>query len=110
MLIKVSSTSNNIILSDIVPPTVNDPYAAYRGTVVYSIIGLPAFKESVQAQLKMGLIDTDDRLRVRYSSPGAPFWAIWTDQIGYFTLAEIEEIWGFDYDLELYENNKVPAK
>ena len=56
------------------------------------------------------MIDLDDRVRVRYQAPGAPWWAIWTDKIGYFTLAEIEEIWGFDYDLEQYQVANAPTK
>ena len=95
---------------EVIPQPTTDPYASIRGTRVYSIYALPPNKETIQFQLDHGLIDLDDRVRVRYQAPGAPWWAIWTDKIGYFTLAEIEEIWGFDYDLENYQVTNAPTK
>lgn len=95
---------------EVIPQPTTDPYASIRGTRVYSIYALPPNKETIQFQLEHGFIDLDDRVRVRYQAPGAPWWAIWTDKIGYFTLAEIEEIWGFDYDLEQYQVTNAPTK
>lgn len=98
------------VQEEVIPQPTTDPYASIRGTRVYSIYALPPNKETIQFQLDHGLIDLDDRVRVRYQAPGAPWWAIWTDKIGYFTLAEIEEIWGFDYDLEQYQVTNAPTK